>query len=200
MAAERDKLGREFENWLRLVVLVDYAGRQLCHYVVFHREKLPTDASKLCVELKHLVSKRHYQEDQREILCPSNGKTDPKKFDLTLWTSIIQDKFGDKYKSFREDLRKARNHLFHVGNKELSYQEFKQLWECNIHMLDYYGFNAKLVGDLETCNLFQHQWMKDLGISSSAAGNITLTLGIISWQFVVLIYSINFTSKFSHDQ
>ena len=67
-------------------------------------------------------------------------------------------------------------------------------------MLDYYGFNTKLVGDLETCNFFQHQWMKDLGISSIAAGNITLTLGIISWQFVVLIYSISKFPVFSHDQ
>ena len=189
MAAERVKLGQEFEKWLRLIVLVDYADRQLCHYVVFHREKLPTDERKLCVELKPLVSERHYNANQRKIICPSTGKTDSNKFDLTLWTSIIQDKFGDKYKSFRDDLRKARNHLFHIGNKELSDQEFKRLWECNIQMLDYYGFNTRLIGDLETCDLFWHQWIKDMGISS-IAGNITLNFGIMFRKFAVLICSI----------
>ena len=196
MTSARDKLTQEYENWLRLVVLVDYAGRQICRHVVFHREKLPSDGKKLCVKLKPLVSKRHYHQDQRELLCPSSGKADHNKFDLTLWTGIIQDLFGDKYKSFRDDLRKARNNLFHLGNKELSDHEFKQLWESNIQMLDHYGFNTKLVGDLETCNIFRHQWIKDMGISSTQ-GNITITFGIIFWQFAVLVLQTSHPN--SHD-
>ena len=182
MAAERDKFIQEYDKWIRLLVLVDNAGRKLCHYVAFQREKLPTDETELYLELEPLIKNsknKHYKEDQRNKLCPSTKKTDPNEFDLTLWTAIIQDKFGDKYQSFRNDLRNARNNLFHLGNKKLSDQKFKQLWDSNMKMLDYYGFNTKLVGDLETCDIFCHQWMKNMDISSYQ-GNINLTFGIIS--------------------
>ena len=57
---------------------------------------------------------------------PNTKITDHTKFDLTLLTSIIEKKFGDKYKSLVNDLMRARNREFHRGNKELSETEFEQ--------------------------------------------------------------------------
>ena len=47
------------------------------------------------------------------------------------------------------DLRHARNHEFHRGNKFLSDIEFNDLWKKTTKMLEKHGFNIQLVGDLQ---------------------------------------------------
>ena len=97
MATAADKLSQEYKNWLRLTTLNDFAGRHLCHHVLFNKERLRTDEVKLFDELKPLKSKIYCYKDQQETLCPCNWITDHTKFDVTLLTRIIEVKFGTKY-------------------------------------------------------------------------------------------------------
>lgn len=159
MAATMNNLRLEYEKWLRMAILTDFGGRELCHDVLFNKEQLPTDGKLLWKELDGL--KCQYQ-DQREILCPASGSTDYTKFDVTLYTSIIQKKFGKKYDTLVTDLRKARNGIFHRGKKELSDNEFECLWKSTLDMLQKHGFNPQLIVHLKVCDIFAHDSFKDI--------------------------------------
>ena len=172
MAAASITLSQEYEKWLRIMTLIDFAGRRLCRDVLFTKEKLPTDGALLYQELKDLKSTICRFQDQKEILCPANGITDHTKFDLTLLTSIIEKKFGKKYKSLVSDLRAARNEEFHRGDKKLSTTEFEQLWNNTTDMLTQYGFNISLVNELKCCDIFSQYQLQDIAISIQ--GNIKL--------------------------
>ena len=164
MAAGKGNLRQEYEKWFRLTTLIDFAGRHLCYDVLFKKEKLPTDGAQLYTELEGLKSKICRFPDQREIALPSSKITDHNKFDLTLFTSIIENKFGDKYKTLVGDLRGVRNKEFHRGNKRLTDTEFDHLWNETTSMLENHGFDIKLVDDLKTSNPFSHQKFKDVTI------------------------------------
>ena len=155
MATAKNTISKEYENWLRLITLIDFGGNHLCRDVLFQRENLPTDETLLFKILEPLKEKMKFQ-DQREILCPSSQKTDCSKFDLTLFTSVISNLFKDKYESLVKDLRDARNTEFHRGNKELSDNEFKLLWYKTSIMLHDHGLDLQLIEDLEKCNLFSN--------------------------------------------
>ena len=172
MAAASITLSQEYEKWLRIMTLIDFAGRRLCQDVLFTQEKLPADGTLLYEELKDLKSAICRFPDQYEILCPANGITDHTKFDLTLLTSIINKKFGNKYKSLVNDLRDARNRECHRGNKILSAAEFEQLWNDTTDMLTQYGFDVSLVNELKGCDIFSQYQLQDIAISIQ--GNIEL--------------------------
>ena len=163
MAAAKDNLCQEYKKWFRLTTLIDFAGRHLCYEVLFKKEKLPIDGALLYRELEGIKSKIRFS-DQFEIVFPSTGITDYNKFDLTLLTSIIQSKFGDRYKTLVGDLRGARNKEFHRGNKTLSDTEFDTSWNETTHMLESHGFDMKLVSDLKTSDPFSHLQFKDVAI------------------------------------
>ena len=164
MAAANNNLLKEHEKWLRVATLIDFAGRHLCHTVLHVKEQLSTDGAKLYQELEGLKSKICRFKDQQEVLCPSSGITDESKFDLTLYTSIIEKKFPNKYNSLLTDLRKSRNSEFHRGNKFLSDREFNQLWNNTAQMLESHGFDLQLIGDLKTCDLSTDQQFKDIAM------------------------------------
>lgn len=164
MAASNNNLLKEHEKWLRVATLIDFAGRHLCHTVLHVKEQLSTDGAKLYQELEGLKSKICRFKDQQEVLCPSSGITDESKFDLTLYTSVIEKKFPNKYNSLLTDLRKFRNSEFHRGNKSLSDKEFNQLWNSTTHMLESHGFDLQLTGDLKTCDLSTDQQFKDIAM------------------------------------
>ena len=162
MAAASDNLFKDYEKWLRVATLIDFGGRHLCYNVLHKKERLPTDGAKLFAELKDLKSKICRFKEQEEILCPSNGVTDESKFDLTIYTSIIQIKFANKYTSLLTDLRNSRNKEFHRGDKSLSDIEFNELWNNAKQMLQSHGFDIKLIGKLKTCDLSTNQQFKDI--------------------------------------
>ena len=164
MAAANNNLFKEHEKWLRVVTLIDFAGRHLCYTVLHTKEQLPTDGAKLYKELEGLKSKICRYEDQKETLCPSNGITDENKFDLTLYTSIIDKKFPKKYHSLVSDLRKSRNTEFHRGNKNLSDLEFNQLWNDTTQMLQKHGFDLQLIGNLRISDLSLDNQFKDIAM------------------------------------
>ena len=148
MATAKD-ISQEYENWFRLMTLVDFAGRSLCRDVLFKQENLPEDEVELFKVLEPLKSRICRFQDQKEILCPSTGKADHSKFDVTLFTSIITVKYGNKHRLLVDDLRKARNELSHKGNKLLSDFHFNQLWNDTSQMLVKHGFDPKLVDELK---------------------------------------------------
>ena len=153
MAAANINLLKEYEKWLRVATLIDFAGRKLCHSVLHNKENLPIDGAKLYKKLEGFKTKICRFKDQQEILCPSNGITDESKFDLTLYTSIIENLFPKKYDSLVADLRNSRNRESHRGSKNLSSIEFDQLWFDTMQMLQKHGFDMQLVGNLKTCDL-----------------------------------------------
>ena len=159
MAATMDNLSKEYDKWLRVMILIDYGGRQLCNDILFNREGLSTDGVCLREELRHLTN---LNNDQREKVFPRNGEPDFNTFDVTLLTDIIKLKFRGKYRSFVHDLKSSRNDIFHRGNKELSIAEFQHLWGETSSMLQRYGFDLKSVGDLKFCGSFSHQEYRDI--------------------------------------
>ena len=172
MAAAKD-ISEEYENWLHLMTLVDFAGRHLCQDVLFKREQLPEDEVQLLKILEPLKSKICRYRNQREILCPPTGKTDHSKFDVTLFASMITVKYGNKYKSLVDCLRDVRNKEFHKGDKSLSGSDFNQLWNDTSQMLVYYGFDTKLVKEVKDSDLFSHQKFRDM-LYSIIPGNNSL--------------------------
>ena len=154
-----DDISHEYENWLRLTILVDFSGRNLCHNVLFVKEQLPTDGKLLYKELETVRCK---YEDQRKILFPSSGITDCDKFDVTLYTRVIKGKFGNKYDSLVNDLRDVRNKLFHYGKKEIPDREFNQLWKDTTDMLQQHEFDLGLVDGLKTCDIFSHKLFRSI--------------------------------------
>ena len=161
MAAPGSKLLVEYEKWFRVATLIDFAGRNLCYKVIHVDENIPTDGAKLYQELISLKSQICRYQSQHEVLCPSSGITDERKFDLTLYTSIIEKKFPRKYDQLVADLRQSRNTEFHRGDKSLSDKEFDQLWNETTQMLVSHGFDIQLVGDLKTCDLSSTQKFND---------------------------------------
>ena len=182
MSAANNNWFKEYERWLRVAALIDFAGKYLCRNVLHDQEQLPTDGSKLYQELVGLKSKICRFKDQYDTLCPPSGITDETKFDLTLNTSIIQQKFPNKYDSLVTDLRHARNHEFHRGNKFLSDIEFNDLWKKTTKMLEKHGFNIQLVGALQKCDLSSDQQFKDIAIRIFFQGMVENFFSSI-WKF-----------------
>ena len=178
MTAANNNLFKEYEKWFRVTILIDFAGRHLCHTVLHIKEHLPTDGAKLCKELEGFKSKICRYKDQQEILCPSNGITDENKFDLTLYTSIIDKKFPKKYDSLVTDLRNSRNTESHRGNKNLSDLEFNQLWNDTAQMLQKHGFDLQLVGSLRTCDFFLDNQFKDIAMHIFIKGIVKKNLNM----------------------
>ena len=174
MATQKD-ISQEYKNWLRLMTLVDFAARSLCRDVLFNKEKISENEEELFQLLKPLESKICPFKDQRKILCPSTGKTDHSKFDVTLFTNIIKVLFKDKYEPLVEDLKKARNRESHRGDKSLSESDFNQLWNDTSQMLEKYGFDPKLVDEVKECDdLFSHQKFRDVVFSVFSGENSLL--------------------------
>ena len=127
------------EYWHRLVTLSDYAGRQLCRQVLHEKEGLPYDGAQL-YRILEVYRDLMTNEDQKKVLCPSNGITDESKFDITLYTGLISNMFGSKYSSLVKDLRNYRNHLYHMGKKDMSESNFEDEWSSACFMLKRHGF------------------------------------------------------------
>ena len=164
-ASVMDNLRKEFPNWLRIAVLVDYASRELCYEVLFTKENLPKDGALLYKELEYLKSDPRLFKDQYKTLFPTNGKTDYTAFDVTLLTKIIKSKFGNKYKQLVDDLREVRNKECHRGKKELPDNEFHQLWNEITDKLKQHNFNLQLIADLKECDIFSNQVYRDVAIA-----------------------------------
>ena len=164
------------EKWLRLVTLIDYAGSKLCEEVLHKKEGLPYDGRQLYCKLKVYKDKMQYK-DQKEILCPPNGVTDESKFDVTLYTKLIEVMFRPKYNPLINDLRKKRNHLYHMANKDISQSEFEKEWNSTCAILKGHGF-TETVQDLKNGNLLTIKKLEKImdSIKCKIQGNVEVLL------------------------
>ena len=165
MASAKDNFSQEYRNWVRLFILIDHGGRQLCHDVLFKKENWPTDGVQLYQKLQPLQSKICQFKNQRQVISPPSGFVDHNDFDLTLFTKIIEVTFGKKYESLVKDVRNARNQESHRGNKELSDTDFDKLWRDTADMLENHGFDLSLVDGLKDGDPFSDNRFKDKVIS-----------------------------------
>ena len=123
-----DNLSKNYQSWLRLVTLIDHAGKKIC-YDIFHiKEGLPTDGNLLYNFLKNNKQQMNQTRSQLVILYPQNQITDESKFDLTLYTRIIYGLYGRRYTDFLDDIRDLRNTEFLRGRSKISDAEFQNLW------------------------------------------------------------------------
>ena len=136
------------ENWLRLVTLIDYAGVHLCKEVLHTKEGLTTDGAELYQTFKDYGIKGLHRK-QQEIVFPKNGKTDESKFDITLYTHLIQQMFPSTYNELIKTLRGIRNDLCHMPDKKISESDFEKQWNIICTELQKHGFNEP-VNELKT--------------------------------------------------
>ena len=137
------------ENWLRLVTLTDYAGVDLCKEVLHTKEGLPTDGVKLYQKLKKDYNIKGLYREQEQIVFPKDENTDEGKFDITLYTCLIQQMFPSKYKGLMRTLRDIRNGLCHMSDKKIPESDFQKRWNSICAKLQNHGFN-KSVDKLKT--------------------------------------------------
>ena len=144
-------INQNHENWLRLVVLLDYAGLKLCKEVLHAKEGLPEDGSQLYQHV--LPFKKSMQfKDMQEILCPPSKVTDESKFDLLLYMRLINVMFRGKYTLLIRDLRRNRHELIHLRDKSISDLDFKRRWNSVCDMLQRHGF-VETFEDIKTGSL-----------------------------------------------
>ena len=153
--AESTGTRKDFDNWLRLVVLINYAGKSLCDEILHEKETLPRDGAKLYYELKKYKNDMHYQI-HKDILCPSDEVIDESKFNLMIYAAIIHLKFEIKikYKKLINDLRDMWNKIFHMKDVSTSTTKFEQLWSDASDMLERHSFDVKSLNILRTCDLY----------------------------------------------
>ena len=163
MASYVDSLWKCYEKWLRLMTLIDHAGKKICHDLLFITERLPEDGKLL---YKILKDNEFYIKPNREqglFLYPDNHCTDKSKFDITLYTRIIQGLYGNKYVYYLNNLRKLRNKLFHTGSTNLTQADFETLWRDASNTLESYNFDMNSVAGLKDCEFsLPHEYGKPL--------------------------------------
>ena len=147
MATAKDNVNKEYRNWVRLFMLIDYSGRKPCSDVLFKKGKRPTYGVQFfrrpeCEQLRICQF-----TDEHQIFSRFRNHHD---FHLGLFMRIIEIIFGSKYESLVKVLRTLSNR----DNKELSDTDFGTLWKCSGDILQNQGFDLSLVDDLKDCDLF----------------------------------------------
>ena len=144
---------RNYENWLRVITLVNCAGKRLCYEILHINERLPCDGGKLYAELECYKNNMHYRMHE-EILCPSNKVIDETKFDLLVYATVIYYKFDDRYEELLEDVGDMRNKIFHMPHELICQTELEILWDDACDMLRRHNFDTELLKVLKNCDLF----------------------------------------------
>ena len=141
-----------YENWLRLVILIDSAGKRLCYDILHEKEQLPLDGGQLYFKLESYKTKMHYQI-HKEILCPPSKIIDENKFDLVIYTAVIHLMFGAKYDTLIYDVRDMRHKIFHMKDVWNCTANIEQLWNEACTVLCKHGFDVKSLNVLRTSDL-----------------------------------------------
>ena len=148
-----DKIRKDYENWLRVIVLINYAGKRLCYEILHMKEDLPCDGGQLYWKLEPYKNKMHFRI-HAGVLCPSNKVIDEKKFDLLVYATLIYYMFGDKYEKLLRDVGDMRNEIFIMQDESICKADFEQMWSDACNMLLKYDFDIELLKTLKTCDLF----------------------------------------------
>ena len=149
MATAKDNVNKEYRNWVRLFMLIDYSARKPCSDVLFKKGKRPTDGVQFYRRLECEQLRICQFTDEHQIF---SGFRNHHEFDLALFMRIIEMIFGSKYESLVKDLRTLSNR----DNKELSDTYFGTIWKCLADILQKQGFDH--------CDLFSDQQVQDIVI------------------------------------
>ena len=152
-----DSLSKNYQNWLRLVTLIDRAGNKIWYDILHIKEGLRTDGNLLYNFLKNDKQHINPTRGQLVILYPQNQITDESKFDLTLYTRIIHGLYGYRYKEFFDDIRDLRNTEFHRGRTKISDAEFQNLWSRASSLLRKHNFDMSSIAGLKYCKFSRPQ-------------------------------------------
>ena len=158
------KLAEEYRNWLRLFTFIDNAGRTMCQNILHEKENVPIDGKEFYSILQNYQKQMHFQI-HKEILCPSDQFIDDSKFDLMIYTTVIQMMYGDKYKDVVQDLRIMRNQLGHMAKKSLSTEDFEKLWSRACSVFHKHGLkddDIKFLNDIKTWEQFSAEECKGI--------------------------------------
>ena len=189
MASPVDRIWKCYEKWLRLMTLIDHAGKKVCHDILFIKERLPEDGKLLYDFLKYREYDINPNRDQRFVLYPHNNCTDKSEFDITLYIRIIQGIWGNKYEKYLDNLRKLRNRLFHTGSTNLTEANFTALWNYASNALERYNFDMSSVAGLKDCEFsLPQEYGKPLldCINGLFKGNVEPCFALVDTLFVVI--------------
>lgn len=142
---------KEHENWLRLVLLINTAGKSLCDKILHEKEKLPRDGEQLCSELKKYNDNTYY-EIYKDVLCPLDEKIDKSKFDLMIYVAVIHVVSGATHQ-FIYKMMDMWNKIFHTENVSIFTQNFDQEWEIACAMFRDQNVNVEPYDVLRKCDL-----------------------------------------------
>ena len=148
-----DKMQKKYENWLRVVTLINYAGKQLCFKILHTNEHLPLDGRELYSKLEVYKDDMHFQIHE-EILCPPNRVIDENKFDILIYAIVITCMFGAKYEELMDKVVDLRNEIFHMEDKSICTMEFEQLWREAYNLFNDV-FNQNGFGNIESLNILK---------------------------------------------
>ena len=148
--AGKDNLTQECRNWVRVFILIDNGGGELCLDVLFEKENWSTDGVHLYKKLEPEQSRIYQFKNKRQIICPSSEIANHNDFDLTLLTRI-------KYESLVKDMGNLGHQGCHRGSKKLPNTDFDNLWKCTADVLEKSTFGLSLVDDLKDGDPFSDQ-------------------------------------------
>ena len=165
MASAKDNLSQEYRNWVRLSILIDRDGRQLCPDALFEKENWPRDWVQLYQKLKPLLSKICWFKNQLPIISPPSGFTDHNDFDLTLFTRIIEVILERNTNHWWRmwEMRGTRNLVDETKN--FLVPTLIKHWKDTAAMLENHGFDMSLVDGLKVGDPFLDYLFKDIIIS-----------------------------------
>ena len=149
------KLTEGCGNWIWLIAFFDNAGKVLCQNILHKKENVPVDGKEFYSMLQNYQKQMHFQI-HKEMLCPSDQFIDESKFDLLIYTAVIQIMYGDRYKNVIQDLRNLRNQLYHMRKKSLSPKELENWWSCACNMFLKHGLeddDIQFLNDIKTWKL-----------------------------------------------
>ena len=139
-------------NWLRLVVLIDSAGKQLCREILRKEKDFSFDDAKSYSELQNCEKTRHRQLHQH-IIDPSNKMIDETQFDLADYIMLILSVFGSSYFELLHDVIERKNKIFHIEDLSECTKKFEQLWKDACNWFHANGIDEKLLSELKICDL-----------------------------------------------
>lgn len=151
---------KDYENWLRLVVLINCRGKRLCHEVLHKKEHI-RDGAQLYSELEIHKDKIHYQIHEK-VFCPSNKIIDESKFDLMIYGAVIRMLFGAKYEKLIDEVRTKRSNIFQMTDESICGANFNEEWNEVGTMFRKHDLDIKSLDDLRTCDLSSVEELKGI--------------------------------------
>lgn len=160
----------QHQNWLRIVLCLDFVGLPALKRILHDEIGAPEDGKKLYIYLYQFKSSFEQEEisaDQREKILPISKITDTDKFDITLYSLIINNIIKcNKLKiqtnrKFIYGLKNFRNRIYHMGDKKMEEADFEREWSLVIRFFHCYNkFNTKSVTSLKTDSLISSKYME----------------------------------------